>query len=864
MLTGDVPELQPGEHIELTFPVQTGDRPVTATVIRLQAGRMRTQFVGLTIEEEETLTCALYSRADSWVNVRNKVEVDRPFLSLARIIRLSMTGLKQVFLGLLPERSEPAAAVRVASLLIVMGMACTGLRASAQTAAPVQPPLPTYAPSATDTAAAADAAGPEPAHIRFKDMGVADEAELRGPHSYYSLHFILPHTLLPRTATLTVGYRFSTELSRAATASIRVSLNKTLIATITPDTEAQHTGRYNILPITVPAELLIRDNDLTMEFNGNGVLQTSGKAQAEVLARIANASELVVSGAALPFRTDISLLPLPLFDSDLQGTTTIPFVFPVAPDAKTIQAAGIVASWFGILASNKPIRFRVVVGAVPRGNAIVFVNKSSGQAFLPSTSAGASLQLSANPSDPDGTALIVSGDNGDQLITAARALSLRASHVDNGEQQPMLGNVLRVDDFTLPAARAIDDAPRWVPTDRLVSLSKYIPLNSDTTDGSRPVPVYFRVPPDLYYGETENLNLLVRYRYSARAAADGSALRTYINGTLVNEAPLLPGGKTADGQRLTLLPVANMRPFTNTLLFNFDFTPQRGAAGAQLQGSILQNSSLDLRNLQHWAQLPNLELFANAGFPFTQFADLGRTVVMLPRQPSTAEVTLFLDMMGHFSRQTGYPALRVEVAGPDDLVREDRDYLILGGYITQPAFAALHDNLPIALDADGVHAKAMDTYLTRAQRWWYGITRQPIPDQEFARDTGLADAVIEGIQSPYAADRSLVAVAMRDDSAEPMFADLFLERSQSSDISRTVSVLRGQHFLSYDLNVARYHVGTISRYTAMRIWLTQYFWVLLLSVALCALILGRWVRDFLQRRADERLSSAANEAHALS
>lgn len=377
------------------------------------------------------------------------------------------------------------------------------------------------------------------------------------------------------------------------------------------------------------------------------------------------------------------------------------------------------------------------------------------------------------------------------------------------------------------------------------------------------MPVYFRVPPDLYYGETENLNLLLRYRYDAHAVAEGSALRTYINGTLINEAPLPAGEKRVDGQRQTLLPVANMRPFTNTLLFNFDFVPVRGAAGKQVQGSILKNSSLDLRNLNHWAQLPNLELFANAGFPFTQFADLGRTVVVLPRRPSGAEITLLLDMMGHFSRQTGYPALRVEVAGPDDLVREDRDYLILGAFGTQPAFAALHDNLPIALDADGVHAKTMDNYLTRAQRWWNGITGQPLPDQEFARDTSLADSVIEGIQSPYASDRSLVAVALRDDNVEPIFADLFLERSQSSDISRTVSLQRGDRFLSYELNVARYHVGNISRYTAMRIWLTQYFWVLLVCVVFCTLVLGRWLRDSLQARADDRLSAAKNEAHAV-
>src|SRR5208337_1273685 len=65
----------------------------------------------------------------------------------------------------------------------------------------------------------------------------------------------------------------------------------------------------------------------------------------------------------------------------------------------------------------------------------------------------------------------------------------------------------------------------------------------------------------------------------------------------------------------------------------------------------------------HYAPLPNLELFANAGFPFTRLADLSETTVVLPSAPSEQEIETFVTLMGHFSRQTGFPALRVTVAG---------------------------------------------------------------------------------------------------------------------------------------------------------------------------------------------------------
>jgi cellulose synthase (UDP-forming) len=859
------PELSSGELVKLTFPVQTGDAAIPATVVEQSGQRLRTQFVNLTIAEQETLTCALYSRADSWVHVRDKVEADRPFLSFARIVRLSMTGLKQVFIGLLPRGSRERSAVvaaRTAVLLLCAVLAAAGGIAVGQ---PATAPLPTQGgplagniPMTLPTGAIA-----EPTQIRFKDMGVADEAELRGPHSYYALHFVLPHTLLPKTATLTVGYRFSRTIS-ASGASIRISLNKSMLGTIMPDMPSQRAGAYSIASFTVPAELLIRDNDLNFEFTGNGMLQTSDKARAAVLARMANASELVVAGDPLPVRPDIAMLPLPFFDSDLQSTTTIPFVFQTKPDAKTLQAAGVLASWFGVLASSQPIRFRVVIGAVPMGNAVVFSDRSKGATFLPNTPPGASVQVSVNPQDSNGAALVLTGDNGDQLLTAARALSLRSGAPANVEQQ-RTGTLLRVDDFSLPEPRQVDDAPRWMPTDKPVSLSTFSATPDMSTDGSKPVPIYFKVPPDLYYGETENLSLRLRYKYNAKLVAPGSALRTYINGTLINEAPLAPGSGSVERQREALLPVANMRPFANTMLFNFDFVSAPGttASTAALQGSILRTASLDLRDLHHWAQLPNLELFSNAGFPFTQWADLSHTVVMLPRQPTAREITLFLELMGHFSRQTGYPALRVEVAGPDDLIREDHDYLVLGNFATQPAFTALRDSLPVTLDPDGVHVKPAGTYLSQAQQLWYRLTKQTPTDAQLPRNASLSDAVIEGIQSPYAKDRSLVMVALRDDTVEPFFSELFLDRSQSSDISQQVSVLRGGRFLSYDVQVPEYHVGNISWYTAMRIWLTRYSWGLLLAVTLCTLILATWIRNYLQSLAEARLAAAEREPRAL-
>jgi hypothetical protein len=42
----------------------------------------------------------------------------------------------------------------------------------------------------------------------------------------------------------------------------------------------------------------------------------------------------------------------------------------------------------------------------------------------------------------------------------------------------------------------------------------------------------------------------------------------------------------------------------------------------------------------------------------------------------------------------------------------------------------------------------------------------------------------------------------------------------------------------------------------MRIWLTQYFLLLLLAVTVCSFVLAYWARGWLARRANERLNLA--------
>ena len=231
------------------------------------------------------------------------------------------------------------------------------------------------------------------------------------------------------------------------------------------------------------------------------------------------------------------------------------------------------------------------------------------------------------------------------------------------------------------------------------------------------------------FAKGANLKLRVNYRYNAAPLADGSILRVIVNGLPVKDVPLIKGQDFDERSRWILFPVTAMRPSSNTLLFDFVFkTPLRaggyGEVHPNLDGEVLRSSSLDVRELVHWTTMPNLELFANAGFPFTRMAYLSETTVVLSAVPTPEQVGLCLLMMSHFGAQTGYPALRVTVTGPDGLVAKDCDYLVMGTIGQQPAFSELSASLPAILDGNGLHVREAEDMLAIMRTDWMQLKAQ--------------------------------------------------------------------------------------------------------------------------------------------
>jgi cellulose synthase (UDP-forming) len=539
----------------------------------------------------------------------------------------------------------------------------------------------------------------------------------------------------------------------------------------------------------------------------------------------------------------------------------VPVVFAAPPSAEALEAAGIVASYFGMLADNHQLVFPVSIGKLPPGNVILIAESA---ALLPSGLAlsgiaSPTVAIRPNPSDPAGKVLVLTGGGAGQVASAAQAIALRSPLLKT--DTAILGTL------SLPPGRQADDAPRWLRSDQTIALSDSAPSGVTPDDGSVPVNVYLRLPPDLDYVNRETVPLALDYRYDQLPLRGSSAAQVVVNEKYIGSTLLPPGRNTTKIVHSQMgLATGTLRPFSNSLsmAFSFQFADQQvcqGATPAGMTAVLLNSSHLDLRGVPHWAALPNLELFANAGFPFTQYADLHRTTVILPSRPTPSEIAIYLALLGHFGAQTGYPALRVRVADSDALQPgEGSDFLVIGSLDDQEAIGKLSSSLPVSFAGGGVDIEqGRGLFATLQDAWGLpGIGRaaaEPNPDH-FAT---MPDAVIAGIESPYAAGHSIVLIVLPNRDSENPWMGAFLSVAQSSAISGGVSVARGGQFVSYSVRNGVYHVGSLPWPFRVHLWLTQAPWTIPGGVVACCLPLALCTRGWLVRHAAARLNGSSGD-----
>ncbi|KUY89603.1 MULTISPECIES: cellulose biosynthesis cyclic di-GMP-binding regulatory protein BcsB [unclassified Burkholderia] len=752
--------------------------------------------------------------------------------------------------------------MKPAASLFVLSLATFGaFHAAALSAAP----MPAAAASASASGAAVPSAAGQPAttvHLPFASLGAFDPVHLRGADDARTINAGVRLDRVVTGARLRLTYAYSPALVFPMS-HLKVSMNGEVVATVPFD--ATRAGRTVTQDIPIDPRYFSDFNQIGLRLIAHYTLDHCEDPSSSALwADVSPTSELILDESPVRLPNDLALLPAPFFDRRDNGLLRLPFVLPASPDSATLRSAGVLASWFGALADYRQARFPVAATLPADDQAVVVGTAATLPAglALPSVN-GPLLAVADNPAAPGRKLLVVTGRTAAEVDDAVAALVLGRAALS--------GPAATVAHVDLGAPRKPYDAPRWLPVNRpitfreLVSDPRELEVRGTSPDAIR---LNLRVPADLHSWNGSGVPITLRYRYTAPTVQDNSTLAVEINEQLVKSYRLGPThAEDARGRmQLPLLSVPEGRVTSdvdipafrvgsgNQLQFRFTLDSQKtglcsSTATEPQRAAIDPDSTIDFSHFVHYAQLPNLAFFANSGFPFTRFADLSQTAVVMPDRPSPQELEAYLTMLGHMGQWTGFPALRVQVARPGDVaaLAGRKDLLVIDGSPASPLLSHWRAALPLSIDQQAGTGATRVAFSVK-ERWRNGVGMAD--GGAHIEQTGSL-AALAGFELPGSHGRSVVALTATDQTRLADLLDVFEKPGLVSQLQGDLALVRPGQVDSLRVGEP-YVVGFVPWYA--RVWTQAARHPVVLGVVgvVAGLLLALGVFSVLQRIAARR------------
>jgi Bacterial cellulose synthase subunit len=700
--------------------------------------------------------------------------------------------------------------------------------------------------------------------LSLKQLGAWSSLQLRGVDGTQSLAFPIRSDEVVVSAKLRIAYDYSPALIPELS-HLQIALNDR-IATV--ENLPKDKGVGNTRDIQLDPRLFRDNNTLQFKLIGHYTRQCEDPYHSSLWLTLSDLGRLELTLAPVSSSSDLRKLPLPFFDSRENTALTVPFVFAKTPSSGTLQAAGVVASWFGLQARNKGMQFPVSINELPDGNAVVFLQAGESVEGIKGIAAS-TVAIVPHPKRPTAKLLLVTGSNEAEIARAAHAIALAS--------RTLAGQSVTVTKEIEAAPRKPYDAPAWVPLDRPVRLGELLAPEQMRVHTYYPdaIRLNYRIAPDLFTWHSAGVPLNLKFRSTRLPYHHNSSLNVGLNGNFVQALALNePTGKSADQtagaankiegngvrqEQIMLPPYASSGRDQLQLSYYFDVIKDgecRGLPPDNLEGSIDPGSTVDFSQFPHFAALPNLAYFAQMGYPFTRLADLSETAVVLPDAPNSDEIGLYLTIMGRMGESTGYPALRVAVTNPIGMEKMgERDLLVVSSANNQSLITKWKNYLPMVV-IDGVRqVREAVAHWYPTYRWGPEDTRSlPNPAGELQLAGNASISAIMAFESPLQAGRSVVYF-FADKSA-----DLRKINDLMSDPER-IPTVRGDFVVVDDKAInhaqvsATYYVGTVPFWQKLRWFMAEQPMVFgllaLLACVLAAVLAYRPLRRLLDQRAKQ-------------
>lgn len=714
------------------------------------------------------------------------------------------------------------------------------------------------------TAVAQDASSPHASHdvteirqvkLSFASLG-AGAMELRGgqPVGAVSVGAGMDELIVAAKLRLRMTYSpaMLSELSH-----VRVILNGQVQAALPlPKAEA---GREIEREVPLDPRYFSDFNEIRFDLVGHYTRECEDAQHSSLWATISEHSEIELRVRTLELRDDLALLPAPFFDRRKNSRLVLPIVLPDNPSRSMLRSAGIVASWFGALADYRGARFPPQQNSLPNRHALAFATNAARPSSLPVMDVESpTISVADHPEDPRIKILLIQGKDDAQLLKAVQGLVL-----GNGVLTGPSASISEVK----YARRKAYETPRWIPSDRPVRLGELVDsADSLQVSGISPplITVDLRLPPDLFTWNRTGIPLSLRYRHTMTSEGRNAQLRVSVNDRFLRSYPLEPdpaSGLAAGQQRKDelLIPAFALGPDVQ-LQFQFALERQRTGLCNDVftdtsRSAIDPNSTIDISSFHHYAVLPDLALFASSGYPYTRYADLAETAVVLPRNPTLESIEQLFFVLGRMGRHTGAAAIAYGLLDPMQ-ARQARnvDLLILSGEDSNQLLAQWEQDLPLVISRRTRKFREPET----APIFSVGLARAEqvtsVPSEVNVSAAGQVAALV-AFESPLSKDRSVVAFTGTDVDAAHALTDALEDVGKVRLIRGDLAIVRGRAVESYQGDSV-YYVGDLPWWKWVWFHLSNRPSLLISLTLVFAVLLALWLYGWLQRRAAIRLGEA--------
>lgn len=613
---------------------------------------------------------------------------------------------------------------------------------------------------------------------------------------------------------------------------LKVFLNDQLMGVQT--IEKDQLGKPNQLKMAIDPRYISDFNRIRLEFVGHYQNVCENPANSTLWLEVGKGSSLSLTVQKLPLSNDLAHFPVPFFDARDSRPLTLPMVFSAAPNAGEQQAAAILASWFGVKAQWRGQTFPVLYNQLPDSHAVVFATNDHRPDFLRDLPPvkGPTVQMVSQPNNPYVKMLLVLGRDDKDLVTAAKGIA----------QGNLLfrGSNVSVDNVEQLNPRQPYDAPNWVRTDRPMNfgeLKQYAEQLQGNGIEPNPITLNMNLPPDLFLINSHGIDMRLKYRYTSPQVKNTSRLSISLNNQFLQDFALVPGSEQGlqllhltmlqgllDDHKDLMIPALKLGA-VNQLRFDFDYSSLlAGTAEGRCETyTTVQNhvviddsSTIDFSGYRHYMSMPDLRAFTNAGFPFSRLADLSQTLVLVKPQPQPVQLTTMLDQLGNIGSLTGYPATGVAVSNDWSQAKNaDADILMIGALPEDLRDASIRDDKKANLLLDATRAAVNMPNRQVALPENTAPASDATPDADVQVSAQGPISAIVGLQSPYHAQRSVVALLADSPQGFALLNHSLQDSKQKALVYGSVAIFRDSGVNSLKVGDV-YYVGHLPWWE--RVW----------------------------------------------